>query len=332
MFDNNLPKLLKDYLNYSSNMNKSANTIREYKYDLIGFLKYMKYLKTKSSRGRKRTLDSIETISDIDSKFLNSVDINDIYDYMTYLKDVCKDSAVTRARKSASIKGFFKYLNVKARVIEENPAKDLENPKLGKRLPKFLTLEQSTSLLDGVRNRKLTGKYHDNRIRDYAIITLFLNCGMRLAELVSIDIPHIKFDEAILTVVGKGNKERTVYLNKASLNAIKEYLQVRPTDGVLDKDALFLSERRSRIGRRTVQNLIKSHLRDIVGLTENYSTHKLRHTAATLMYQFGNVDIRALQEILGHESIATTEIYTHIDNSQIRDAIENNPLANYQPK
>lgn len=329
MFDNKLPKLLRDYLNYSSNLNKSSNTIKEYQYDLVNFLKY---IKLQSINNKKKTLDDIETITDIDSKFLNKIDINDLYEYMTYLKDKCNDSAVTRARKVASLRGFFKYLHVKARVIDDNPAKELESPKLGKRLPKFLTLEQSTSLLDGVKNAPLTGKQHDNRLRDYAIITLFLNCGMRLAELVGIDITHIKFDEALLTVIGKGNKERTIYLNKAALSAIKEYLEVRPTDGVIDKNALFLSERKTRISRRTVQNLIKNYLRNICGLSEHYSTHKLRHTAATLMYQYGDVDIRALQEILGHESIATTEIYTHVDNSQIREAVENNPLANYNPK
>ncbi len=329
MFDNKQPKLLRDYLNYSSNLNKSSNTIKEYKYDLMNFLKYMKW---QSLNDKKISINDIETIADIDSTFLNKIDINDLYEYMTYLKDVCNDTATTRARKVASLRGFFKYLHVKARIIDNNPAKELESPKLGKRLPKFLTLEQSTALLDGVKNGPLVGRQHDNRLRDYAIITLFLNCGMRLSELVGIDINHIKFDEAILTVVGKGNKERTVYLNKASLSAILEYLDVRPTDGVKEPNALFLSERKTRISRRTVQNLIKNYLRDMCGLTDHYSTHKLRHTAATLMYQYGNVDIRALQEILGHESIATTEIYTHVDNSQIRDAIESNPLSNYVPK
>ena len=184
--------------------------------------------------------------------------------------------------------------------------------------------------MTGIKDMKITGKMHDNRIRDYAIVTLFLNCGMRLSELVSINITSIKFDEALMTVIGKGNKERTVYLNSAALASIKEYLKVRPTDGVTDEDALFLSERKTRISRRTVQNLIKFYLKVICGLDKNYSTHKLRHTAATLMYQYGNVDIRALQEILGHESIATTEIYTHVDNSQIRDAVESNPLANHK--
>ena len=297
----------------------------------MNFLKYLKYQKVRTQMPKKFTIDDIDTISDIDSKFLKQVDINDLYEYMTYLKDVQKDTATTRARKIASIRGFFKYLHTKARVIDDNPAKELETPKLGKKLPKFLTLEQSSSLLNGVLNSQLTPKQHDNRVRDYTIITLFLNCGMRLSELISIDIDHIKFDEALMTVVGKGNKERTIYLNKASMDAIKEYLKVRPTDGVTDEKALFLSERKNRISKRTVQNLIKNDLRNYVGLSEHYSTHKLRHTAATLMYQYGNVDIRALQEILGHESIATTEIYTHVDNSQIRDAVENNPLANYKP-
>lgn len=330
--DQKLPKYLRDYINYSSNLNKSASTIREYRYDLINFLKYLKWIVLRTN-DKKLTIDDITTISDIDSSFLNKIDINDIYEYLSYLKDVCNDSAVTRARKIASLKGFFKYLHLKARIIDDNPAKELESPKLGKRLPKFLTLEQSTTLLDSVRNAHISGKQHDNRIRDYAIITLFLNCGMRLSELVGINISHIKFDEAMLTVIGKGNKERTIYLNKASMNAIKEYLSVRPEQSIEEpKDPLFLSERKVRISKRTIQNLIKNYLKVYCGLTENYSTHKLRHTAATLMYQYGNVDIRALQEILGHESVATTEIYTHVDNSQIREAVENNPLANYVPK
>lgn len=329
--DDKLPKNLRDYLNYSSNLNKSASTLREYKYDLVNFLKYLKWVNLKTDN-KKMKIDDVTTISDINSEFLNKVDINDIYEYMTFLKDYCKDTAVTRARKVASIKGFFKYLHVKARVIDDNPAKELESPKLGKRLPKFLTLEQSTTLLDSVKNAPITGRQHDNRIRDYAIITLFLNCGMRLAELVSINISHIKFDEAMLTVIGKGNKERTIYLNKASMTAIKEYLDVRPKPSANEeKDPLFLSERKVRISKRTVQTLIKNYLKVYCGLDENYSTHKLRHTAATLMYQYGNVDIRALQEILGHESVATTEIYTHVDSSQIREAVENNPLANYVP-
>lgn len=330
MHNPNSCKILRDYLNYNANLNKSKNTINEYNYDLTNFLRYIKY---KSINDKKIALEDVTDISDIDSKFLNLIDLNDIYEYMTYLKDVCNDSAVTRARKVSSLKSFFKYLHVKAKIIDDNPAKELESPKLGKRLPKYLTLEQSTTLLDQVKNKQLTGRQHDNIARDYAMVTLFLNCGMRLSELVSIDIDHIKFDDAVLTVIGKGNKERTIYLNKACMDAIKDYLSVRPYDeSVQDKKALFLSEKKTRISRRMVQHIIKEYLKMVPGLGDKFSTHKLRHTAATLMYQYGNVDIRALQELLGHESIATTEIYTHVDNSQIREAVENNPLANYNSK
>ena len=199
MYDSDIPKILKDYLNYNANLNKSKATITEYRYDLTNFLKYMKLLYLND---KKLTLDDI-SIKDIDSKFLNGIDLNDIYAYMSYLKDYCDDKPATRARKVASIKSFFKYLHLKAKLIDDNPSKELESPKLGKRLPKYLTLEQSTELLYNVKNKELTGRQHDNTLRDYAIITLFLNCGMRLAELVSIDIGHIKFDENILTVVRK---------------------------------------------------------------------------------------------------------------------------------
>ena len=328
LYDNDIPKILRDYLNYNSNLNKSQNTINEYRYDLVNFLKYIKWLDS----GNKKAEISEISIKDIDSKFLNRIDLNDIYAYMSYLKDVFNDKPTTRARKVSSIRSFFKYLHVKAKIIDDNPAKELETPKLGKRLPKYLTLEQSTTLLDHVKNKEITGRQHDNSIRDYAMITLFLNCGMRLSELIGIDINHIKFDENILTVIGKGDKERTVYLNKACVTAINDYLEIRPSgEDVVDPKALFLSERKQRISKRTVQHIIKEYLKQVGG-AENLSTHKLRHTAATLMYQYGNVDIRALQEILGHESIATTEIYTHVDNSQIRDAVENNPLANYNTK
>lgn len=302
-------KILEDYLNYAS-INKSTSTINEYRYDLIKFLEYLK--------GN----------SHIDMKFIRQIKLNDIYTYLAYLKNVRGDSAATIARKTASIKSFFKYLYSKAKLIEENPAKELESPKLGKRLPKYLTLEQSTILLDKVKHKKITGKMHDNRIRDYAMITLFLNCGMRLSELIGINIDHVKFDKALLTVIGKGNKERTVYLNTACTKAIKEYLKVRPF--MINEKALFLSERKQRISKRAVQQIIKDYLMEVPGLDMTFSTHKLRHTAATLMYQYGNVDIRTLQELLGHESIQTTEIYVHVNNEQIRLAVESNPLANYR--
>ena len=195
-------------------------------------------------------------------------------------------------------------------------------------MPKYLSLEDSKKLLNVTYDEN-----DENKERDYAIITLFLNCGLRLSELVGINISNIDFSENRLTVIGKGNKERTIYLNNACVNAIKDYISVRPTEGVKNDSkasnkALFLSNRKERISNRTVQYIVDRELTKAGLDTSKYSTHKLRHTAATLMYQYGNVDIRALQELLGHESIATTEIYTHVSNEQVRNAVESNPLAN----
>ena len=212
-------------------------------------------------------------------------------------------------------------------IIEINPSQNLETPKLDRRLPKYLTLEQSKKLLEVSENED-----NRNNERDHAITTLFLNCGMRLSELVGINIKDINFEECQMNVIGKGNKERTIYLNKACIKAINEYLAVRPKTGVKkdtknSEKALFLSERRQRIGKRTVQEIIYKELH-LAGIdSKKYSVHKLRHTAATLMYQYGGVDIRALQELLGHESISTTEIYTHVSNEQVRNAVESNPLS-----
>ena len=211
-----------------------------------------------------------------------------------------------------------------------NPAQDLEKPKIGQRLPKYLSLEQSKELLETAASPNTNNRNHDNSERNFAMITLLLNCGLRLSELIGINISDIDFENEKLNVIGKGDKERTIYLNKACIKAIKSYLEVRPHDGVKfnSRDALFLSEQKQRISRRTVQYIVKEELK-LAGIekAESYSVHKLRHTAATLMYKYGNVDIRALQELLGHESISTTQIYTHVDNDQIRSAVENNPLA-----
>ena len=191
-------------------------------------------------------------------------------------------------------------------------------------MPKYLSLEESKKLLEVTQSQD-----NRNNIRDYAIITLFLNCGMRLSELVNINISDIDLSESKMTVIGKGNKERTIYLNKACMNSINDYLSIRPHDKVRfdSRDALFLSERKERISNRTVQDIVKKELKKAELDIKKYSVHKLRHTAATLMYQYGNVDIRALQELLGHESISTTEIYTHVNNEIVRNAVENNPLA-----
>lgn len=319
------PDFLNSFLDYTVTiLNKSSNTIKEYNYDLATFLKF---IKVHFKMTDEEDFSNI-TIKDMSIDTLKKIKLDDIHAFLSYLTNTYHSKATTRARKVSSIRVFFNYLCAKANLIEINPAQNLETPKLDRRLPKYLSLEDSIKLLDVTSNE-------DNRNyqRDYAIITLFLNCGMRLAELVGINIQDIDFSENRMTVIGKGNKERAVYLNKACVHAVNEYLAVRPKEGIKtdklnSKNALFLSERKERISRRTVQNIVDKELKAAGLDTNKYSVHKLRHTAATLMYQYGNVDIRALQEVLGHESISTTEIYTHVANEQARDAIENNPLAN----
>ncbi len=316
------PEYLNSFLDYSITiLNKSPNSIKEYNYDLATFLKYIKI-----HFGLTNETDfSKITIKDIDLNTIKKITLDDIHAFVSYLATELRSKPATRARKVSSIRIFFKYLSAKAKLIDVNPAQNLETPKQEKRMPKYLTLDDSKKLLDVAGNED-----NRNSERDYAITTLFLNCGMRLSELVNINIKDIKFDDCKMTVIGKGNKERTIYLNNACMRAVKEYLTIRPKEGVKydSKDALFLSERRERISNRTVQYIIKNELRKAGLDTNKYSVHKLRHTAATLMYQYGNVDIRALQELLGHASISTTEIYTHVENERVRNAVESNPLAN----
>ena len=319
------PEFVNAFLDYSITiLNKSANSVKEYNYDLNMFLKYMKMHFNLTTETDFQNI----SIKDFDLNTLKKITTNDIMSFTSYLalNKGCK--AATRARKISTVRIFFAYLSQKANLIEINPAQNIETPKKEKRIPKYLSLDDSKKLLDVSMDED-----DENKERDYAIITIFLNCGLRLSELVGIDIKNIDFSECKLTVIGKGNKERTIYLNKACIKAIKEYLAVRPKEGIKvddkkSKDALFLSKRRERISNRTVQYIVERELRKAGLDTSKYSTHKLRHTAATLMYQYGNVDIRALQELLGHESISTTEIYTHVNNEQVRNAVESNPLAN----
>ncbi len=320
------PDYLNSFLDYSVTiLNKSPNSIKEYNYDLATFLKFIKI-----HFGLTKETDFAKiTINDLPISVIQKITLDDIHAFISYLATELRSKSATRARKVSSIRIFFKYLSAKAKLIEVNPAQNLETPKLDKRTPKYLTLEDSKKLLDVASDED-----NRNSERDYAITTLFLNCGMRLSELVNINIKDIQFDDCKMTVIGKGNKERTIYLNNACMRAISQYLSVRPKEGIeyKSKDALFLSERRERISNRTVQYIVKKELQKAGLDTNKYSVHKLRHTAATLMYQYGNVDIRALQELLGHASISTTEIYTHVANEQVRNAVESNPLANYNLK
>lgn len=316
---NENPDFLNAFLDYNITiLNKSPGTVKEYNYDIANFLKFIKSGKNTS------TFKEVD-ISKMKLDEVKQIKLEDIHSYIAYMATDLASKPTTRARKVSSIRVFFDYLFKTAKLIENNPAQYLGTPKLGKRIPKYLSLDDSKKLLEIAKDEK-----NRNNKRDFAITTLFLNCGMRLSELVGININDISFSECKLNVIGKGNKERTIYLNKACINAINEYLEVRPKITVKynSKEALFLSERKERISNRTVQAIVKKELLKADLDINKYSVHKLRHTAATLMYQYGNVDIRALQELLGHESISTTEIYTHVDDIQVRNAVENNPLAN----
>ena len=274
------PDYLNSFLDYSITiLNKSPNSIKEYNYDLATFLKFIKL-----HFGLTNELDfSKIKFNDIPIKIIQKITLDDIHAFISYLATNNNSKSATRARKISTIRVFFNYLATKAKIIEINPAQNLETPKKEKRIPKYLTLEDSKKLLDVASDED-----NRNKQRDYAITTLFLNCGMRLSELVNINIKDIKFDDCKMTVIGKGNKERTIYLNNSCMKAISNYLNVRPKEGInyKSKDALFLSERRERISNRTVQYIIKRELKKAGLDTNKYSVHKLRHTAATLMYQY----------------------------------------------
>ena len=323
------PPILRDFLSYHETIKAhSQRTVDEYFLDMRNFFRYLKQVRDPSLKGRE--LSEID-IMDVDLDFVKNVTLSDIYNYMSYLS---RDRAVhqnsrhsdyglnasSRARKIATLRSFYNYLTNKAHLIESNPIKDIDTPKLMKTLPKYLTLDESLQLLESVDGK--------NRERDYAILTLFLNCGLRISELCGLNINDIQ-DEA-LRVLGKGSKVRIVYLNDACLSALNDYLAVRHPITGRDQNALFLSSRDERISKSTVHALVKKHI-SAAGLdATQYSSHKLRHTAATLMLQNG-VDVRAVQEVLGHEHLNTTEIYTHIDNEALRVAAKANPLARVKP-
>lgn len=307
------PYVFKEFLTYMMTIKgKSPNTIKEYASDLNIFFKFMK-------KHFKLTIDEFDDIKidDLDYSIVKKIQLTDIYEYLSFMNSERNNSAATRARKVACIRSYFKYMTNKAKYLDDNPAKDLDSPKIKQSLPKYLELDECKQLLSAIDG--------PNKDRDYAIVTLFLNCGMRLSELVNINLTDIKED--CITVTGKGNKERVVYLNSACISSIKKYMKVRPVDNVKDRNALFLSSRLQRISPKTVQHLVKTYI-ELAGLdSEKYSVHKLRHTAATIMYKYGKTDLRTLQEILGHEQLATTQIYTHINDENKREAAKNNPLA-----
>lgn len=318
MSDYEMPLILRDFLNYLQTIKgKSINTVKVYFYDLRVFFRFLKI--HRNLVDEKLEFDKID-ICDVDIELIKTVTLSDLYAFMSYVSNSRDNTAYARARKVASLKSFFNYLHNKAKLIDSNPASELESPKILKRLPRYLNIEESKQLLSSVD----AGTFSE---RDYAMLTLFLNCGLRLSELVGININNIKNNT--LTVIGKGDKERSIPLNSACIEAIEAYMKVRPVNGVKDKNALFLSSRKQRISKESVQKIVKKYIKQAGLDPQRYSTHKLRHTAATLMYRYGKVDIRTLQELLGHESISTTEIYTHLDNGQLKDAVEKNPLSTF---
>ena len=307
-----LPELVCEYLRYIDVIkNRSQKTVFEYSINLREFISFVLIDKNICS---EKNLN----LKLCDVEFFRNITLDDAYKYLSYCKNEKNNNSSTRARKVVAIRQFFKYLSDNKQILKNNPMKVLDSPKTKKALPKYLTLEQSINLLQSVDGK--------NKERDYAILTLFLNCGLRLSELVALNYNDIKSDNS-MRVLGKGNKERIVYLNDACIDAVKAYMRVRPKDGVIDKNALFLSTRLKRISPKTVQYIVKSFL-EKSGLGElGMSVHKLRHTAATLMYQYGDADVLVLKDVLGHENLSTTEIYTHIVDDQKKKAIENNPLA-----
>ena len=311
-----LPDIVNDFLNYYSVIkNRSELTVKEYANDLSTFFKFLKFSRNIVDSGTE--FDEID-ISDVSIELISSVTLSEAYKFLVFCKNERENNEKTRARKVASLKMFYKYLTVQKRLLDENPLQELDSPQIKKSLPKYLTLDESLSLLNSV-----DGKFKE---RDYCIITLFLNCGLRLSELVSLNLSDIRSNNT-LTVTGKGNKERTIYLNDACVDAINAYLPLRPVDGIKDKDALFISRQKSRISPKTVQYVVKETLKKAGLENRELSTHKLRHTAATLMYQYGNVDVLAIKEILGHENLNTTQIYTHIVDEQLKNAAQANPLS-----
>lgn len=317
----NVPEIIREFLLYMKVIKgKSDKTIDEYYLDLRTFFRFLKLHKGLVSPD---TLMVNITINDIDINFIKNISLLDAYEYLNYCSTDRDNNARTRARKCCSIRMYFKYLTNKVQKLNINPMEQLETPKIEKSLPKFLTLNESITLLSSV-----DGKYKE---RDFCIITLFLNCGLRLSELVNLDLSDISDNKIIVT--GKGKKQRVVFLNDACLSAIKAYLPCRTNNlsKINDLNALFLSRLGNRISNKTVQHIIYQSL-DKAGLgNRGLSVHKLRHTAATLMYQHGGIDIRVLKEVLGHENIGTTEIYTHLSSEQLENAAQANPLSKIKP-
>ena len=312
--------IVDDYLNYlKAARGRSESTVKEYYYDIRQFLRYMRI---RIEHLKVENLDEV-SIDDVDIELLETIQKSDIYAYISYLDSTRGNSGRTKFRKISSVRSFFDYLTYKIELLDKNPTENIDMPKIERSLPVYLTLEEAVHLLNTVENSKQKEIY---RLRDYAITTLFLNCGLRLSELANLNIADLNKDNT-LRIMGKGSKERLVYLNGSVQEALRGYLRKR-NELEVDQDALFLSMRKNRMSNRSIQHMLEKHLKAAGFDTRKYTVHKLRHTAATLMYQYGNEDLKSLQEILGHESVSTTQIYTHVNLEDIRYTMSQNPLSN----
>ena len=317
------PDFIRDFLTYNETIKgKSSKSVEQYYSDLRTFFRYMLLVRGKAQPGIP--FNKID-ISGVDIELVRSVTVSDLYGFMVYCKEELRNNTATRARKTSTLRLFFKYMSVQTHRLDSNPADLLEAPKIKQSLPKYLSLEDSLELLNSVDG--------ENERRDYCILTIFLNCGLRLSELCGLNLSDISSD-GTMTVTGKGNKERMVYLNDSCKTAIKRYLEVRPHEGLTaeSKNALFISRNHKRISPRTVEHIVTSYIKKAGLDGKGLSTHKLRHTAATLMYRHGHVDIRVLKDILGHANLGTTQIYTHVSDEQIKAAIDSNPLSSVRDK
>ena len=326
-----LPPILLEFAHYKGGIeNRSKLTVEEYLLDLRTFFRYM--CATKRLGLSAPTLEDLEKteIKDIDLAFVESIRTEEIYEFLFFVGSEMHNGWSAKARKLTAVKSFYKYLVNKRHLLKKNPAVNIDAPKRERTLPKFLSAEESLALLDAIANDAQSKTVR----RDYAITTLFLNCGMRLSELCGIDMRDIDSELRSVRVFGKGAKERIIYLNSACRAALADYLAVRG-DNLDEKTAacpaLFLSSRGQRISNKTVQWMIGKYLKAAGLENKGYSVHKLRHTAATLMYQTGHVDVRVLKDILGHEQLNTTQIYTHVSSAGMESAMEQNPLACVKP-
>ena len=318
------PRFLRDYANYLSGVEgKSEKTICEYLLDLRTFFRF--FIMDRDELDLP--MDELEKISikELTMDDVARVDTQMIVNFIAYTRNERKNNSSTRNRKLSAIKSFFRHVHNKKHFIDRNPAADIDGIQKSKTLSKYLTIDEAVRLLEAV-NSDTESK---TRQRDYSIIALFLNTGMRLSELCGLNLESFDPEITFVKVLGKGSKERIIFLNNAARDAVMSYMRQRldPRYIRTSEHAFFLSGRQTRISPKTVQWMVNKYL-NLAGLgSKGYSVHKLRHTAATLMYQSGKVDIRVLKDILGHEQLNTTQIYTHLVSKNLEEAMDNNPLS-----